>query len=124
MTTKYLDVLRHYTDLIDTGRLRPGDRLPTLPELTELHSISHLTATKVVRMLRDGDYVYTTTRGTFVYLGKQARLFKRLRDTLNELEADGQQLQLENGDNGCCVMGRDGGVCWDAARAQWERVAT
>lgn len=124
MATKYLGVLQHYAGLIDNGKLLPGDQLPTLPELTELHGISHLTATKVVRMLRDDDYVYTTTKGTFVYLTKQKRLFKKLCDALNELESDGQQLQLEDGESGWCVIGRDGGVCWDAEAAQWEQVAT
>lgn len=118
----YEQVYNHYAQLIDGGQLQPDDRLPTSHELEQEWNISHATATKVIRLLRDNDYVYTSTQGTFVLLTQHDRLLKRLQDTLNALEAARQDIQLEVGKNGSCIMGRDGGVCWNSETEMWEKV--
>lgn len=121
--TTYKDVCRHYTSLIDAGVMRPGEQLPTTKELEELHGISHATAGKVYFVLRAQGYTYSTSRGTYVAGTRQERLLERLRDALNALDGDDQGLQLEVGDHGSCVMGRDGGVCWNSETRQWEIVS-
>lgn len=118
----YAQVYNHYADLIDSGQLQPGDRMPTLHKVQSVWDISHVTAAKVMRLLRDDGYVRTSTQGTFVFLAKQDRLLKQLRDTLNALEEAGQDLQLEVGRNGSCILGRDGGVCWDNETETWVQV--
>lgn len=120
--TKYQAVYDELAGKIDSGQLTTGDRLPTGPELQESAGISHVTARKVYRLLQDQGYVFTTTQGTFVRCSQAERLLRRLCDTLNALEAAGQNLQLEVGRTGSCLMGREGGVSWNGETQQWERV--
>lgn len=116
---KFREVYRHYAALIDNGTMQPGDRLPTHADISRLWNISHATATKAVSALRDDLYVRTTTVGTFVHLPKHQRLYRRLCDILNELEAMGQAVQFEDG-GVPCIVGHDGGVCWNPEAGRWE----
>lgn len=119
---EYLKVVRHYADLIDSGQLKPGDRLPTRPELQDEHGISNSTATKAINVLRQELYIRSSTRGTFVWLTRHDRLYQQLADLLNELEDGNQSLQFEEGQTGMCIAGRDGGVCWDPETQSWKKV--
>lgn len=116
----YKDVYQLYADRIDSGQLRPGDRLPSSQALEEQHHISHATAAKVYFVLQILGYTYATPRGTFVADTRQGRLLERLCNALNDLEKDGQGLQLEVGDSSSCILGREGGVCWNQETQQWE----
>lgn len=117
---KWRRVFDHYADRIESGQLRPGDRLPTYPEMERLHSISHVTALSVVRRLKDAHYVRTTTAGIVVDLSGPNRLYQLLCDTLNALDAAGQQLQVEEFGGLACIAGRDGGACWNPKTERWE----
>lgn len=118
----YRDVYRHFAQLIDSGQLKPGDRIPASPRIADAWDISHGTAAKALQLLRDEKYVKSTSKGTFVAHTKTKRLLGQLVDALNALEDDKQSLQLESGEHGTCIMGRDGGVCWNALTQRWESV--
>lgn len=118
----YREVYSHYAELIDTGQLTPGDRVPSSSLLSVEWDISHATAAKVLQLLRDNGYTQASTRGSFVAHRKVERLLHRLSDTLNALEMERQSLQLESGEHGTCIMGREGGVCWNVLTMRWEPV--
>lgn len=118
----YKDVYRHFAQLIDNGQLEPGDRMPSSSAIADVWDISHATAAKALQLLRDERYVRTTSKGTFVASTKSQRLFETLTLALNALEEERQALQLETGEHGTCIMGRQGGVCWNALTDCWEPV--
>ncbi|GEM_PF-3307921 len=63
----YLQVASAIRDDIRAGRLRPGDRLPTVVELTERYGVAKMTVQKAIGELRDeGLIVSWQGRGTFV----------------------------------------------------------
>ena len=112
----------HFAQLIDGGQLRPGDRIPPSPVIADVWDISHATAAKALQALRDDQYVKSNSKGTVVAYTKPQRLLVRLASALNGLEDDRQSLQLESSERGTCIMGRDGGVCWNALTMRWEPV--
>ncbi|TDQ55050.1 GntR family transcriptional regulator [Actinorugispora endophytica] len=67
----YAQIADHYRDLIATGALREGDRLPTVVDMAEKFSVSPGTAHKAVRQLRGEGLLRTTQQGTVV-LGPRA----------------------------------------------------
>lgn len=56
----YADIATHYRQLITTGKLLPGDALPTVTEVAERHSVARNTAARAWRQL--GDEGFITTR--------------------------------------------------------------
>lgn len=116
----YLDVYRHFADLIDSGQLKPGDRLPRTWEIEEQHSVSHATASKAIRLLKEEGYVRSSTQGVFVHLMPHERLLHQLSEALNALEEAGQSPVLETNRNGSCIAGRSGAVCWSVRNGRWE----
>lgn len=118
----YKEIYTHYADLIDSGRLNPGDRIPTSSRLSDERDVSHATAAKALQLLRDNGYVTTTSKGTVVARTKIGRLLHQLSDALNALEDERQSLQLESNEHGTCIMGREGGVCWNLLTLRWEPV--
>lgn len=118
----YLEPYQQFMEMIDSGQLVPGDQLPTYPEIEARFKISHATATKVIRLLRENGYVLSSTQGVFVRWTKTDRLLQRLCDTLNALEEDGQDPQLERSRDGMCVAVREGAVCWNPRVEAWERL--
>ena len=63
---KYVTVARLYAQRIDEGLLVAGEKLPTVSEMAEIHSIARETAGKVTRLLRDNGYVSTSSAGAVV----------------------------------------------------------
>lgn len=59
----YRQITRHYRDLIGSGELRPGDRLPPVRQLVARWGVAHATAAKVVAILRAEGLVTTTPGG-------------------------------------------------------------
>jgi DNA-binding GntR family transcriptional regulator len=116
----YREVYQHYADLIDSGQLSPGDRLPTSDAIARERGISHATAAKALQLLRDELYARTDYKGTYVFRSRTGRLLEQLSNVLNSLEDQDQLLQLESGEHGACIMGRDGGVCWNSLTQRWE----
>lgn len=119
----YLEPYRQFMELIDSGQLAPGDQLPTYPEIEKRFDISHATATKVIRLLKENGYVCSSTQGVFVKWTKTDRLLQQLCDALNALEGDGQDPQLENSRDGSCIAVRSGAVCWNPHMGVWEKIA-
>lgn len=120
--SRYREVYEHFAALIDNGTMKPGDRLPTRPEIEKVWNVSHATATKAVCALRDDLYVRTNTSGTFVHLPHHDRVYQQLCNLLNVLEENGQDPHVMVSDGGIPVIhGRDGSVCWNPETEQWEK---
>jgi DNA-binding GntR family transcriptional regulator len=112
-----------YADLaeqIDSGQLKPGDRLPTYPELKSRWQVSHATVSKVLRLLYERGYVRSSTRGVFVLQTRQERLLRQLCDAINELEKDGLDPQIKMNRHGGCIYTLAGEVYWNAKDETWE----
>lgn len=62
----YVQIADHYRELIATGNLQPGDRLPTVIQMAAVWRVSPGTAHKAVRRLRSEGLVRTTRQGTTV----------------------------------------------------------
>lgn len=62
----YVQLADHYRDLISTGSLRHGDKLPTVAELAEAWEISPGTAHKALRALRGEGLIDTRQQGSTV----------------------------------------------------------
>ncbi|GAA3978873.1 GntR family transcriptional regulator [Thermobifida alba] len=62
----YVQIADHYRDLISSGQLAEGDRLPTVTELAAEFSVSPGTAHKAIRQLRGEGLVRTTQQGSTV----------------------------------------------------------
>ncbi|MGW9558222.1 GntR family transcriptional regulator [Nocardiopsis sp. NPDC055551] len=62
----YVQIADHYRELIATGSLPPGDRLPTVIQMATAWRVSPGTAHKAVRLLRGEGLVRTTRQGTTV----------------------------------------------------------
>lgn len=66
-TTLYIQLVNHYRDLIQTGALAPGARLPTELELAQVHEISRNTVRQAMSALvNEGLLERHQGRGTFV----------------------------------------------------------
>ena len=59
----YLQITQHYRELIQSGELRDGDRLPSARQLVEQWGVAHATAAKVLATLRAEGLVKTTSGG-------------------------------------------------------------
>jgi DNA-binding GntR family transcriptional regulator len=59
----YVQITEHYRDLIKSGELKDGDRLPSTRQLVEQWSIAHATAAKVISILRAEGLVATVPGG-------------------------------------------------------------
>ncbi|GAA3759593.1 GntR family transcriptional regulator [Plantactinospora mayteni] len=59
----YQQITQHFRDLIRSGELRDGDRLPSARQLVEQWGVAHATAAKVLATLRAEGLVKTTSGG-------------------------------------------------------------
>lgn len=65
--TSYREVADSIDQQIGSGQLKPGDKLPPLPELAEQYGVARLTAQRAVALLcREGKLQTRPPRGTFV----------------------------------------------------------
>jgi GntR family transcriptional regulator len=63
----YRQLEKYLRDEIRAGRLKPGDQLPSEPELANLHGMARMTARRAIEaLLADGLLVRRRGRGTFV----------------------------------------------------------
>lgn len=110
----YHRIYRKYAELIDSGELVPGDKLPGHKELAKEHGTTEMTVRKAIGRLAEDGYVTTVHyRGTYVRASKAARLYERLNDVLNELVDNGQDPRVRVTRGIPRVEGEDGGVRWD-----------
>lgn len=68
----YMQIADRYRELISTGVLRQGDRLPTLAEIAETYRVSPGTANKAMRQLRGEGLIDTRQQGSTVVGGIRA----------------------------------------------------
>jgi DNA-binding transcriptional regulator YhcF (GntR family) len=61
----YRQLAGHYAGAIAAGTLRPGDRMPSLRGMTQLHKVSLSTALQVCRSLEDQGYVEARERSGY-----------------------------------------------------------
>jgi GntR family transcriptional regulator len=66
MTTPNLRIAEHYRQQIRDGILRPGDRLPSVRELSEQHGAATATIRSAMGWLRTEGWIVTTQRGSYV----------------------------------------------------------
>ena len=72
---RYASIAADLRDLISNGKLRPGDRLPTEPELRERYGVSRNTARDAVKLLVNEGLVLTRPgRGGGTVVRDRARL--------------------------------------------------
>lgn len=63
----YLQIARHYRDLIERGDLRPGEQLPSVREMAERWKVAHTTAARALKALQaEGLAASTVGTGTVV----------------------------------------------------------
>ena len=62
----YMQIADYYRELISTGALRDGDRLPTVADLAETWKCSPGTAHKALRQLRAERLINTRRQGSTV----------------------------------------------------------
>ncbi|MEJ2740306.1 MAG: GntR family transcriptional regulator [Dehalococcoidia bacterium] len=99
----YAQLVRILQEEIETGRLRPGDRLPSESQLCAHHGVSHMTIRRAINILVEQGVILTEQgRGTFVKpmqfwgatfnLGRLRNLFSGGKDTkIKILEASIKQ---------------------------------
>ncbi len=78
---------------ITSGRLRPGDRLPTEPQLCDKAGVSRSTVREALRLLASEHLIVTTrgvTGGSFVTQPSPAQLAETLAASLRLLVTSGQ----------------------------------
>ena len=63
----YQKIIDYYIEQIDSGRIKPGDRIPTEFELADIFQVSRITVTRAVKELENMGLMYRVKRkGTFV----------------------------------------------------------
>src|SRR5262245_16470534 len=62
----YLQIAAHFRELIKTGELAEGAKLPSVAEVAQGWQVATATAAKALTQLRTEGYVRSTNQGTFV----------------------------------------------------------
>ena len=66
-TPSYIQLADKIMASIDSGKLKPGDKIPSLRELTEQSGLAMATVQKALKRLEHANYVFAVSgRGTFV----------------------------------------------------------
>lgn len=86
----YFQIYQHLLDQIHSGALRPGQPIPSEPELASSLGISRMTARQAVKALCDAGATYTKRGlGTFVSGKKQVKTSSELLSFTQETKASG-----------------------------------
>jgi DNA-binding transcriptional regulator YhcF (GntR family) len=98
----YLQVANALRAEIADGLLKPGQRLPSVRDLSEKHDIAPVTARNALRVLRDEGLIYSrSTRGYFVrddlptadqLRGQPSPEYVALREHLNVIQGSVDEL--------------------------------
>ena len=81
----YEDIVKQVRDLIEKGRLKKGDRLPTERELTDAFKLSRATVREAIRTLESMRLVERRQgEGTYVLVSSEEALVHPLAATLHE----------------------------------------
>jgi GntR family transcriptional regulator len=62
----YAQIADHYRDLIRSGQLTPGAKLPSISDIADEWHVSRATASQAINRLQVERAVYTSNQGTFV----------------------------------------------------------
>lgn len=66
-TPLYLQLLDRLVHMVETGEMRPGDKIPSERELADLLSVSRITARQAIKTMLESGLIYREQgRGTFV----------------------------------------------------------
>ncbi|HRO57664.1 MAG TPA: GntR family transcriptional regulator [Burkholderiaceae bacterium] len=86
----YLQLASLLAQRISSGTLRPGDRLPTEPQLIAEHGVSRITVRQAIGLLaRNGQVVTRRGKGTFVAMPMRQHRLDELRGFYDALKAQG-----------------------------------
>lgn len=89
---RYSQIKRHLLDAIESGQLRPGDRVPSERELTEQFAVSRMTARHALRDLETMGYLYRLQgKGTFVAHPKLEQQLARLTSFTEDMRLRGME---------------------------------
>lgn len=100
----YVEIADMYRQRIDSGELKRGTPLPKLDDLAEQLRVSRMTAHRALALLQDELYLLPSQYlggPVTVYLAGPERKYALLRNMLNDLEVDGEDLRISD-------MGIDG----------------
>jgi GntR family transcriptional regulator len=92
----YYQIRQHLLDQIRGGRLKPGQPIPSEPELCAQLRVSRMTVRQAVRSLCDEGLVYAERgKGTFVSGIKQEKNVSQLLSFTEEMKAHGARVQSQ-----------------------------
>lgn len=87
---RYQQVKEHIITLINTGKLKPRDRVPSENELTQSLGVARMTVNRALRELADGGYVVRLAGvGTFVSATRMHSDVLKVRNIADEIRARG-----------------------------------
>lgn len=114
----YRQVAQHYRDLIDSGDLKTGQKMPTVDEVAAEREVSRSTAHKALCMLTDSGYTHSKQGGSYVLMGGVTRLYAVLEETIKALDNMDQKIVLRGNSE---IRGKDGAVARNKQTGAWER---
>ena len=92
-TPIYRQLLEQVRRLVASGRLAPGDELPSVRELAVEHSVNPMTISKAYALL-EAEGVLERNRGKPMTVAAQPRSQAALRERLRRLDREAEQLVL------------------------------
>jgi GntR family transcriptional regulator len=92
-TPIYRQLLEQVRRLVASGRLAPGDALPSVRELAVEHAVNPMTISKAYALL-EAEGVLERNRGKPMTVAAQPKSHAALRERLRRLEREAEQLVL------------------------------
>ena len=92
-TPIYRQLLEQVRRLVASGRLAPGDALPSVRELAVEHAVNPMTVSKAYALL-EAEGVLERNRGKPMTVAAQPRAQAALRERLRRLDSEAEQLVL------------------------------
>ena len=114
----YLKIVDEVSEEIDTGVLKPGDRLPTIKDIAEQYACNRTTAHKALTLLQKRGYLVATPGGTRV--APADHMYGVLKDLLNVLEKRGEDPQVVVHNAIPAIVGRSATVRWFPGNEEWK----
>ena len=92
-TPIYRQLLEQVRRLVSSGRLAPGDELPSVRELAVEHAVNPMTISKAYGLL-EAEGLLERNRGKPMTVAAQPKSHAALRDRLRRLDHEAEQLVL------------------------------
>lgn len=91
-TTRYMQIVNYYSDIIDLGKMDEGDQMPTEGEICELFNVSRITVRKALDALCQNGYIYKIQgKGSFVAHKKTGMQLNSLFSFSDEMRMMGHE---------------------------------